>query len=91
VDDGWIVAVLFGVKHETMSLFVGLLMSKELNIVSILVILWVWFRERKYEVFVFLVVEWFEVRNEKRLIYIYTKEKGQHAFIYRLRFCLVTI
>jgi hypothetical protein len=40
VDDGWIVAVLFGVKHETMSLLVGLLMSKELSIVSILVMVW---------------------------------------------------
>jgi hypothetical protein len=80
VDDGWIVAVLFGVKHETMSLFVGLLMSKELNIVSILVILWVWFRERKYEVFVFLVVEWFEVRNEKRLIYIQRRKDNMHLF-----------
>jgi hypothetical protein len=74
--------VLFGVKHETMSLFVGLLMSKELNIVSILVILWVWFRERKYEVFVFLVVEWFEVRNEKRLIYIYIQRRKDNMHLF---------
>jgi hypothetical protein len=40
VDDGWIVVVLFGVKHETMSLLVGLLKSKELSIVSILVMVW---------------------------------------------------